>query len=33
MRTPLLINGALYGMTAYGGTQNYGIIYRFQIPK
>jgi len=31
MRTPLLINGALYGMTAYGGAENYGLIYRFQV--
>jgi uncharacterized delta-60 repeat protein len=31
MRTPLLINGALYGMTAYGGTENYGLIYRYQV--
>jgi len=33
MRTPLLINGILYGMTAYGGAENYGIIYRYQISK
>jgi uncharacterized repeat protein (TIGR03803 family) len=32
MRTPLLINGALYGMTAYGGVENYGIVYRYQPP-
>jgi uncharacterized delta-60 repeat protein len=32
MRTPVLINGALYGMTAYGGAENYGLIYRFQLP-
>ena len=31
MRTPLLIDGALYGMTAYGGSNNYGTIYRYQI--
>jgi uncharacterized repeat protein (TIGR03803 family) len=31
MRTPLLINGALYGMTAYGGVENYGLIYRYQV--
>jgi uncharacterized delta-60 repeat protein len=31
MRTPLLINGALYGMTAYGGAENYGLVYRFQV--
>ncbi len=31
MRTPLLINDALYGMTAYGGAENYGTIYRYQI--
>ncbi len=30
MRTPLLVNGALYGMTAYGGSENYGLIYRYQ---
>ena len=31
MRTPLLIDGALYGMTAYGGKYNYGTIYRYQL--
>ena len=31
MRTPLLVNNSLYGMTAYGGKQNYGTIYRFQL--
>jgi uncharacterized repeat protein (TIGR03803 family) len=31
MRTPLLINNALYGMTAYGGNENYGMIYRYQL--
>ena len=31
MRTPLLIDGALYGMTAYGGKNNYGTIYRYQL--
>jgi uncharacterized delta-60 repeat protein len=31
MHTPLLVNGALYGMTAYGGAENYGLIYRFQV--
>jgi|GEM_PF-1978703 len=31
MHTPLLINGALYGMTAYGGAENYGLIYRYQL--
>jgi len=31
MRTPLLINGNLYGMTAYGGTENYGMIWRYPI--
>jgi uncharacterized repeat protein (TIGR03803 family) len=31
MRTPLLINDTLYGMTAYGGAENYGILYRYQI--
>lgn len=30
MRTPLLVNGALYGMTAYGGAENFGLIYRYQ---
>jgi len=30
MQTPLLVNGALYGMTAYGGAENYGLAYRFQ---
>jgi uncharacterized delta-60 repeat protein len=30
MRTPLLIDGALYGMTAYGGAENYGLIYRYR---
>ncbi len=30
MRTPLLIGGKLYGMTAYGGSENYGLIYNFQ---
>jgi len=33
MRTPLLINGMLYGMTAYGGAENYGIVYRYPIPN
>ena len=33
MRTPILVNGSLYGMTAYGGAKNYGIIYRFQVPR
>jgi serralysin len=32
MRTPLLIDGKLYGMTAYGGSENYGLIYRYQLP-
>ena len=31
MRTPLLINGKLYGMTAYGGSENYGLIYHYQV--
>lgn len=31
MRTPLLINGSLYGMTAYGGQYNYGTVYRYQL--
>jgi uncharacterized repeat protein (TIGR03803 family) len=31
MRTPLLIDGILYGMTAFGGAENYGIIYRYQV--
>jgi uncharacterized repeat protein (TIGR03803 family) len=31
MRTPLLIDGALYGMTAFGGAKNYGVIYRYQL--
>jgi uncharacterized repeat protein (TIGR03803 family) len=31
MRTPLLIDGMLYGMTAYGGAHNYGIIYCYQL--
>ena len=31
MRTPLLIDGMLYGMTAFGGEKNYGAIYRFQV--
>ncbi len=31
MRTPLLINNSLYGMTAYGGEYNYGTIYRYQL--
>jgi uncharacterized delta-60 repeat protein len=31
MHTPLLANGALYGMTAYGGAENYGLIYRYQV--
>jgi uncharacterized delta-60 repeat protein len=31
MRTPLLLDGELYGMTAYGGTENYGVIYRYHI--
>jgi len=31
MRTPLLLDGELYGMTAYGGTENYGIVYRYHI--
>ncbi|MGE5250446.1 MAG: choice-of-anchor tandem repeat GloVer-containing protein, partial [Bacteroidota bacterium] len=30
MKTPLLIDQALYGTTAYGGTEDYGLIYRFQ---
>lgn len=30
MHTPLFINGALYGMTAYGGAENYGLIYCYQ---
>jgi hypothetical protein len=33
MRTPLLIDDMLYGMTAYGGAENYGVIYRYQIPN
>ena len=32
MRTPLLLDGVLYGMTAYGGMENYGIIWTFHIP-
>ena len=32
MRTPLLINQSLYGMTAFGGTSNYGLIYRYRLP-
>ncbi|MCO6449946.1 MAG: hypothetical protein J5I90_04065 [Caldilineales bacterium] len=32
MHTPLLIGGALYGMTAYGGQENYGVIYRYNLP-
>jgi hypothetical protein len=31
MRTPLLIDGMLYGMTAYGGKDNYGMIYRYLV--
>ena len=31
MKTPLLIEGALYGMTAYGGRNKYGTIYRYQL--
>ena len=31
MRTPLLIDGKLYGMTAYGGSENYGLIYHYQV--
>jgi uncharacterized repeat protein (TIGR03803 family) len=31
MRTPLLIGNTLYGMTAYGGSNNYGTIYRYQL--
>ena len=31
MRTPLLIDGMLYGMTAYGGKNNFGTIYRYQV--
>jgi uncharacterized repeat protein (TIGR03803 family) len=33
MRTPVLIDNALFGMTAYGGAENYGVIYRFQISQ
>ncbi len=33
MQTPLLIDGALYGMTAYGGAENYGLIYRYQLTE
>jgi len=29
MRTPLLIDGKLYGMTAFGGKNDYGTIYRY----
>lgn len=32
MRTPLLLDHALYGLTAYGGRENYGLIYRYQLP-
>jgi len=31
MRTPLFIDGSLYGMTAYGGAENYGLIYRYPV--
>ena len=31
MRTPLLIDDMLYGMTAYGGKNNYGTIYSYKI--
>jgi uncharacterized repeat protein (TIGR03803 family) len=31
MRTPVLVNDMLYGMTAFGGEKNYGTIYRYQI--
>ncbi|MBI5953696.1 MAG: cadherin domain-containing protein [Chloroflexi bacterium] len=31
MRTPLLIDGGVYGMTAYGGAENYGLVYRYQL--
>jgi uncharacterized repeat protein (TIGR03803 family) len=31
MRTPLLLGGALYGMTAFGGSKNYGVIYRYDL--
>ncbi len=27
MRTPLLVDGILFGMTAYGGEEGYGIVY------
>jgi uncharacterized repeat protein (TIGR03803 family) len=33
MRTPLLVDGALYGMTAYGGLENYGLIYAYRLLK
>ena len=31
MRTPVVRDGAVYGMTAFGGTKNYGTIYRFEL--
>lgn len=33
MRTPLLIDGMLYGMTAYGGAADSGVIYRYKLPQ
>jgi uncharacterized repeat protein (TIGR03803 family) len=31
MHTPLLVDGALYGMTAYGGAEDCGVVYRYRI--
>jgi len=31
MRTPLLVGGSLYGMTAFGGSANFGTIWRYGV--
>lgn len=31
MKTPLLIEKVLYGVTAYGGAEDYGLIYRYAL--
>jgi uncharacterized repeat protein (TIGR03803 family) len=31
MRTPILLDGHLYGMTAFGGNYNYGVIWKYRV--
>ncbi len=33
MRTPLLIDGSLFGMSAFGGNYNYGTIWKYPITE